>query len=258
MEQEGIGMLDGKVVLITGSTKGLGLALAHAFIEQGASVVLNGRGAATLASAEAELASAGDRVLSVRADATRPGEIARLVQATLAGFGRVDVLINSAGILGPSPRPEMADFDAADLAEIFRANTIGPVLVTQAVLPHMRAQGGGSIIMVTSDAGQVGYPGWGGYGASKAALELLTQSWAAELEGTGVRINAVNPGDLNTEMQQLANPGEDVSDRLDPATVTDVFLWLASDAAREVSGQRFDAPEFEQPRPAGPAGRMMI
>jgi NAD(P)-dependent dehydrogenase (short-subunit alcohol dehydrogenase family) len=238
-------MLDGKVVLITGSTKGLGLALAQAFIGQGASVVLNGRGAAALASAQAELASAGDRVLPVRADATQPGEIARLVQAALARFGRIDVLINNAGILGPSPRPDMAGFDAADLAETFRANTIGPVLVTQAVLPHMRAQGGGSIIMVTSDAGQVGYPGWGGYGASKAALELLTQSWAAELEGTGVRINAVNPGDLNTEMQQLANPGEDVSDRLDPATMTEVFLWLASDAAREVSGQRFDAPDFE-------------
>ena len=238
-------MLDGKVVLITGSSKGLGLALARAFVEHGASVVLNARGAATLASAEAELAAVGDRVLVVRADATLPGDIERLVQAALDRFGRIDLLINNAWILGPSPRPELADFGAADLAEIFRANVIGPVLVTQAVLPHMRAQGGGSIIMVTSDAGQTGYPGWAGYGASKAALELLTQSWAAELEGSGVRLNAVNPGDLNTEMQQLANPGEDVSDRLDPATVTEVFLWLASGAAREVSGRRFDAPEFE-------------
>ena len=238
-------MLEGKVVLITGSSKGLGRALAHAFADAGASVVLNARGAAALEAAHRELEAKGAPVLAVRADATQPDEIGRLVDAALSRFGRIDVLINNAGTLGPSPRPAVSECAAAELAEIFRANVIGPVLVTQAVLPHLSAQGGGSIINVTSDAGQTGYPGWGGYGASKAALELLTQSWAAELAGTGVRVNAVNPGDLNTEMQQMANPGEDVSDRLDPFTVTGVFLWLASDAAAEVTGKRFDAPEFQ-------------
>jgi NAD(P)-dependent dehydrogenase (short-subunit alcohol dehydrogenase family) len=238
-------MLDGKAVLITGSSQGLGLALARAFAGAGARVVLNGRGLAALEAARAELEAAGADVLAVRADASDPAGIARLVEAALARYGRIDVLINNAGILGPSPRPALAEFSAADLAEVFRANVIGPALVTQAVLPHMRAQGGGLIINVTSDAGQTGYPGWGGYGASKAALERLTESWAAELEGTGVRINAVNPGDLNTEMQQLAYPGEDVSDRLDPAAVTGAFLWLASDAAGEITGRRFDAPDFE-------------
>jgi NAD(P)-dependent dehydrogenase (short-subunit alcohol dehydrogenase family) len=238
-------MLEEKVVLITGSSKGLGRALAHAFAHVGAAVVLNARGATDLEAARRELAAQGARVLAVQADATEPAGAARLVNSALSEFGHVDVLINSAGTLGPSPRPAMADFTAGDLAEIFRANVIGPVLVTQALLPHMRARGAGSIINVTSDAGQTGYPGWGGYGASKAALERLTQSWAAELEGTGVRVNAVNPGDLNTEMQQMAYPGEDVSDRLDPASVTGAFLWLASEAAREVTGQRFDAPEFD-------------
>src|SRR5579885_538218 len=239
--------LNDTVVLITGSSKGLGRALAHAYADAGARVVINARGADALESTKRELDAKSAQVLAVVADATQPGEIARLVQAAQERFGRIDVLINNAGILGPSPRPNMLDFASADLAEIFRANVIGPVQVTQAVLPLMLAQGSGAIINVTSDAGQTGFPGWGGYGAAKAALELITESWAAELEGTGVRVNAVNPGDLRTEMHQLAFPGEDISDRLDPFTVTDIFLWLASDAAASVTGQRFDAPGFQPP-----------
>ena len=237
--------LNDTVVLITGSSKGLGRALAHAYTNAGARVVINARGAGALESTKRELEAKGAQVLAVVADATRPGEIARLVQAAQERFGRIDVLINNAGILGPSPRPNLIDFASADLAEIFRANVIGPVQVTQAVLPLMLAQDSGLIINVTSDAGQTGFPGWGGYGAAKAALELITESWAAELEGTGVRVNAVNPGDLQTEMHQLAFPGEDISDRLDPFTVTDVFVWLASDAAKDITGQRFDAPAFK-------------
>lgn len=237
--------LQDTVVLITGSSKGLGRALAHAYADAGARVVINARGADALESTKRELDAKSAQVLAVVADATQPGEIARLVQAAQERFGRIDVLINNAGILGPSPRPNMLDFASADLAEIFRANVIGPVQVTQAVLPLMLAQGSGAIINVTSDAGQTGFPGWGGYGAAKAALELITESWATELEGTGVRVNAVNPGDLQTDMHQLAFPGEDISDRLDPFTVTDVFIWLASDAARDITGQRFDAPAFK-------------
>jgi NAD(P)-dependent dehydrogenase (short-subunit alcohol dehydrogenase family) len=238
-------MVAGKVVVITGSSKGLGLALAHAFGEAGAKVVLNARGADALEAARAAVAASGAEALAVQADAAKPAGAARLVEAAIERFGRIDVLINNAGILGPSPRPNLADLTAEDLAEIFQANVIGPVLVTQAALPHLLAQGGGAVLMVTSDAGQTGYPGWGGYGASKAALERLSESWAAELEGTGVRVNAINPGDLNTQMQQDAYPSEDVSDRLDPASVTGAFLWLASDEAAGVTGRRFDAPDFE-------------
>jgi NAD(P)-dependent dehydrogenase (short-subunit alcohol dehydrogenase family) len=237
-------LLNDTVVLITGSSKGLGRALAHAYAQAGARVVINARGAETLEATRRELEAKGAEVLAVVADATQPGEIARLVDAALARFGRIDVLINNAGILGPSPRPNLAEFAAADLAELFRANVTGPLLVTQAVLPHLLARGSGVILNVTSDAGQTGFPGWGGYGATKAALELITESLAAELEGTGVRVNAVNPGDLKTEMHQLAFPGEDISDRLDPFTITDGFVWLASSEAKDISGQRFDAPAF--------------
>ncbi len=237
--------LNDTVVLITGSSKGLGRALAHAYADAGARIILNARGTEALEATRRELEGKGAQVLAVVADATSPDEIVRLVDVALTHFGQIDVLVNNAGILGPSPRPSMADFAAADLAEIFRANVIGPVLVTQAVLPQMLKRGSGVIINVTSDAGQTGFAGWGGYGAAKAALELITESWAAELEGTGVRINAVNPGDLNTQMHQLAFPGEDISDRLDPFSVTDVFIWLATDAAQEITGQRFDAPAFK-------------
>jgi NAD(P)-dependent dehydrogenase (short-subunit alcohol dehydrogenase family) len=237
--------LQDKVVLITGSSKGLGRALAHAYAGAGARVVINARGAAALEATRSELAAKQAQVLALPADATQPNDISRLVESARSHFGGIDVLINNAGILGPSPRPNMDEFAAGDLAEIFRANVIGPVLMTQAVLPLMLERKSGLIINITSDAGQTGYPGWGGYGASKAALELITESWAAELEGTGVRINAVNPGDLQTEMHQLAFPGEDISDRLDPFSVTDIFLWLASDAAATVTGQRFDAPGFK-------------
>jgi NAD(P)-dependent dehydrogenase (short-subunit alcohol dehydrogenase family) len=240
-------LLADTVVLITGSSKGLGRALAHAYAGAGARVVINARGAAALEATRQELEAKQAQVLSVPADATQSGEIARLVDQAVARFGRIDVLVNNAGILGPSPRPNMADFRADDLAEIFRANVIGPVLMTQAVLPQMLERQRGLIINVTSDAGQTGYPGWGGYGAAKAALELITESWAAELEGTGVRVNAVNPGDLQTEMHQLAFPGEDISDRLDPFSITDLFVWLASDEAANVTGRRFDAPGFTPP-----------
>ncbi len=237
-------LLNDTVVLITGSSKGLGRALAHAYAEAGARVVINARGAQGLEATRQELEAKGAQVLAVVADATQPGEIARLVDAALERFGRIDVLINNAGILGPSPRPNLAEFAAADLTELFRANVTGPLLVTQAVLPHLLEQESGVIVNVTSDAGQTGFPGWGGYGATKAALELITESLAAELEGTGVRVNAVNPGDLKTDMHQLAFPGEDISDRLDPFTITDGFVWLASNEAKDISGQRFDAPAF--------------
>ncbi len=240
-------LLNGRVIVITGSSKGLGRALAHAYAGAGARVVINARDAAALEATRSELAAQEAQVVALSADATEPGDIARLIDGALTSFGRIDVLVNSAGILGPSPRPNMADMSATDLASIFRANVIGPMLVAQAVLPQMLKQGHGLIINVTSDAGQTGYPGWGGYGASKAALELITESWAAELEGSGVRVNAVNPGDLRTEMHQLAFPGEDISDRLDPFTVTDLFVWLASDEAANVTGQRFDAPGFTPP-----------
>ncbi|HYN87646.1 MAG TPA: SDR family oxidoreductase, partial [Ardenticatenaceae bacterium] len=117
-------------------------------------------------------------------------------------------------------------------------------LVSKAVIPHRVAQGSGSVINVTSEASQ-GYGGWGIYGVSKAALDVLTKTWADELEGTGVRVNAVDPGSIRTDMQQEAYPDEDISDRPEAEVAIAAFVYLASDAARDVTGERLEAQEFE-------------
>ena len=121
-------------------------------------------------------------------------------------------------------------------------NLAAPFLLIKKVLPAMVEQGG-SIINVTSDAGVVGYPGWGAYGISKFGIEGLSQTWAAELQGSKVRLNWVDPGSMNTAMHRAAEPDEDPSQWADPADVTGVFLYLASDESEGVHGQRFEAQE---------------
>jgi NAD(P)-dependent dehydrogenase (short-subunit alcohol dehydrogenase family) len=119
---------------------------------------------------------------------------------------------------------------------------MAPFLIIKKLLPAM-IEGGGSIINVTSDAGHTGYPGWGAYGISKFGLEGMSQTWAAELEGSGVRVNWVDPGAMNTEMHRAAEPEEDPAEWADPSEVTEVFIYLASNESRNVNGQRFEAQE---------------
>lgn len=245
-------MLSDKVVLITGGSRGLGKALAKAFADEGARIVIAARNPDTLEAGRREIESLGGEVLALAADMTQPADISRVVTAAIERFGRIDVLINSAGTLGPTPRPSLLDTDPDALLETFRVNTAGPLRVTRAVLPHMLKQDEGLVINVTSDAARGAYPEWGAYGASKAALELIGLTWAAELEGTGVRVVNVDPGDLQTDMQQAAFPGEDISDRALPESAAPAFVWLAAEAGSYVSGERVQAQEFkyETPRPA--------
>lgn len=240
--------LKGEVILITGANSGIGYEAARMLAASGAHVALACRNPDKASEARDRLANAvaGASLEILPLDLSDLGSVKAAAEAFVDRHDRLDALINNAGILGPSPRPDLEAFDIDDLAELFRANTLGPVCLTQAALPSLKSSRG-VVINVTSDAGATGYPGWGGYGASKAALELISQSWAAELKGEGVRVHAVNPGDLKTEMHQRAFPGEDISDRLDPASVTAIFVWLASEHAAPMSGQRFDAPGFEQP-----------
>lgn len=234
-------MLNKKVILITGASRGLGKALASAFAAEGANVVIAARSADALESTRSEI---GGATFAVVADMTQPADIGRVVEAAIERFGRIDVLINNAGTLGPTPRPALLETDADALLDTFRINSVGPLRVTQAVLPRMIEQGGGLVINVTSDAARGAYTGWGAYGASKAALELIGQTWAAELEGTGVRVVNVDPGDLQTDMHQAAFPGEDISDRALPESAAPAFIWLASKAGSHVNGVRISAQEF--------------
>ena len=235
--------LNNKVALVTGSSRGLGLAIAKAYAREGAAVVLNARHAAELQQALDELrrATPDAQLLASVADAATEDGIAALVEATLRHFGRVDVLVNNAGTLGPVPRRTLLEHSGHDLIETLHINTVGPFLLTRALLPRMLEQGSGSIINVISEAGLTGYAEWGAYGASKAALELLTQIWAAELEGSGVRINSVDPGEMNTEMHFLAYPDEDRTRFADPDSVAETFVYLAADESAALNGRQLSA-----------------
>lgn len=235
-----------QVALITGASRGLGRALAVEFARQGASLVINSRvnSVEALRETEALVRTLNAPVLSVVADVSDRADVERLTGEALARFGRVDVLVNNASALGPTPMPFLADTSIEEFKDVLRTNVTGPFMLTRALVGQMLARGNGSIINVSSDAGAVGYPTWGAYGVSKAALDHLTRVWAAELEGTGVRINSVDPGDMDTAMKRASEPDGDASQWAKPETVTQVFVYLASKESAEINGKRFLAQNF--------------
>jgi len=191
--------------IITGASRGLGLALARALAQDGWRLILDARGADDLERAALPLASFAD-VTAVPGDVSDDWHREALIDA--AG-DRLDLLVNNASLLGPSPQPPLADYPLAELERVYAVNVLAPLALTQVVLPLMAE--GGCVLNVTSDAAVEPYAGWGGYGSSKAALEQLTAILAAELPD--LRIYAVDPGDMRTRMHQEAFPGEDISDR---------------------------------------------
>ena len=238
--------LSGKNILITGASQGLGREIALRFAREGAAgLSLIARHANQLNKVRDEIRKIAPKIdiVVIEADVSKPRDIERMVATTLAQFkGHLDVLVNNASTIGPSPMPNLLDYPVEDFREVIDTNLIGPFLLIKHALPAM-IEHGGAIINVTSDAGQVGYPGWGAYGISKFGLEGMSQTWASELEETGVRVNWVDPGNMNTAMHRAAEPEEDPSEWANPAEVTDVFVFLASDESRDVTGKRFQAQE---------------
>jgi NAD(P)-dependent dehydrogenase (short-subunit alcohol dehydrogenase family) len=218
------------VALITGASRGLGLAIARGYARRGLRLILTARGEPDLAAAARELSNVTD-VLALPGDVGDMSHLDRLVDAGLQRFGRIDVLINNASELGPSPLLELGQLPAPELLNILRINLVGPLRLIQGVLPAMRARRAGLIVNVTSDAGVQAYPTWGGYGASKAALEHLSRTLAAELEGSGVRVYTVDPGDMDTAMHRAAEPGIDLSHLPAPEVVAPAFLHLLDETA---------------------------
>jgi NAD(P)-dependent dehydrogenase (short-subunit alcohol dehydrogenase family) len=241
-----VNRLEGKYVLITGASQGLGRQLAIEFAREGAAgLALAARRREGLEEVSASLreAAPGVRVLNIVADLRRQEDVERTVATTLSEFGgRLDVLVNNASSIGPTPLPYLLDYPLEDFRSVLDTNLVAPFILIKKALPAM-VERGGSIINVTSDAGQVGYPTWGAYGISKFGLEGMSQTWAAELEGSGVRVNWVDPGEMNTEMHRQAEPDEDPAQWADPSEVTEVFIYLASDESRHVNGRRFQAQE---------------
>ncbi|HEY6414849.1 MAG TPA: SDR family oxidoreductase, partial [Acidimicrobiales bacterium] len=202
-----------RTALITGGSRGLGLALAHHLAADGWNLVVDGRDADALERARRRVDAAGPgTVIALPGDIADPVHVAALVNAA-AGQGGFELLVNNAGTLGPSPLPHVAWLRTRDLERILRTNVVAPLRLVQAALPQLRAARG-AIVNLTSDAAVEGYEGWGGYGASKAALEQLSRVLAAE--EADVRVLWVDPGDMRTQMHQDAFPGEDISDRPTP------------------------------------------
>jgi NAD(P)-dependent dehydrogenase (short-subunit alcohol dehydrogenase family) len=214
-------------VLVTGASQGLGRALVLELARRGAQVVGVARKANAL---EATMREAGGHaIIADVADA--PEAIA----AQVAELGGVDVVVHNASTLGPTPLPELADLDDRDLERVFEVNVLGPQRLTRALLGPMRRAGRGWIVAISSDAAVEAYGGWGAYGASKAALDHLMRVLAAELEGTGVRALAIDPGEMNTAMHAAAMPDADPSKLADPNDVAGEILDRALDLA---SGSR--------------------
>ena len=224
------------IALITGASRGLGRAAAHALARRGWSLIVDARRAADLAAAMRGLAD----VVTIPGDVTDPGHRADLA-AAVGRAGGLDALVNNASRLGPSPQPLLRDYPLDELARVYESNVVAPLALIQ-LLTAPLAVAAGTIVNVSSDAAVEAYPGWGGYGSSKAALDQLTAVLAAE--EPSLRCYALDPGDMRTDMHQQAFPGEDISDRPEPETVIPALLRLLDE--RPPSG-RYRASDLAAP-----------
>lgn len=235
-------MIRDKVVLVTGASQGLGKALAFAYAREGAKLVINARSEEKLHPVAEEAENLGAEVLAVPADVADSESVDRLVSQAADRFGKIDVLVNNAGLLGP--RVKIEDFPEDEWRKVMDANLTGLFLVSKAAVPHLAS--GASVINLVSGVSIEGRPEWGAYSVSKFGVEGLTQIMAAELQDRGVRVNAVDPGGMNTEMRAAAYSAEDAQSRVAPEDNVYVFLYLASDESKDVTGRRFKAQEFQR------------
>lgn len=238
--------MEPNIAIVTGAGQGFGRALAAALSARGTTVLATGRDATRLRGATAALAG----MVPVPGDVTDPAHRAELI-ATARRLGGLDLLVHNAGELGPSPLPPLARYPLDALRGVLETTVLAPLALTQLALPLLRAARRPTILTLSSDAAVAAYPGWGGYGAAKAALDQLAAVLA--VEEPGIRVHAVDPGDMRTAMHQRAYPGEDISDRPPPETAARSVLALLDERPPSGRHRAADLAVHRRVDPVAPA-----
>ena len=236
------------LALVTGGSDGLGAALARFLAGRGYDLVLVARRAERLEAVRARLATLGTQVRIVPGDVSRPADRDRIASVVGPSAG-LDLLVNNASELGPSPLPALLSYPPEELARVYATNVIAPIAIVRSFRSAL-ARVPGRVVNISSDAAIGGYPGWGGYGASKAALDLVSRTLANELRADGISVVSVDPGDLRTAMHQAAFPGQDISDRPLPEVTIPFWAWLLEQDPERISGHRFRAQDDRWEVPA--------
>jgi NAD(P)-dependent dehydrogenase (short-subunit alcohol dehydrogenase family) len=231
-------------VLITGGSRGLGRALAIEFAARGARVAVVARNKPALDRVVQEIKATGGHAVAIAADVGDKRAVYPVAGQAAALLGPVDILINAASTLGPTPLPLLLDTECESLEEVLHTNLIGPFRLTKAIVGNMVLRGRGVVVNVSSDAAVESYGTWGAYGTSKAALDHLTRIWAAELGDTGVRLIAADPGEMDTAMHAEAMPEADPAKLAKPEQVAQWLTGLVSNPQAAPNGARLVAPSF--------------
>jgi NAD(P)-dependent dehydrogenase (short-subunit alcohol dehydrogenase family) len=232
---------DGHVAIVTGGSRGLGKALARELLSKGLTVIIDARNPASLSEAASGLCDAGQNLITIAGDVADPAHVHALVDAAKRA-GRLDLLVNNASTLGQTPLPRIDRLDRDTFRTLFDVNVFAPIHLIQHALPLMQRSELSTIVNITSDAGVEAYATWGGYGATKAALEHVSRVLAAELEGSSTRVLVFDPGDMNTDMHRDAIPDANPAELRDPADSARALLRAISEMKN--SFERVRARDF--------------
>jgi NAD(P)-dependent dehydrogenase (short-subunit alcohol dehydrogenase family) len=236
--------IEAKVAVVTGASKGLGKALSGALARRGATVVMVARGGDELERAAEEVRRSGGKAIALAFDVADKEAVHRIAHLAAELGGEVDILVHNASTLGPVPMPLLFDLACEDLQTVIDVNLVGPFRLTKAIAGPMALRGAGTVVFVSSDAAVSAYPGWGAYGVTKAAADHLARSFAAELVEHGVRVFAVDPGEMDTEMHRAAIPDADPTTLARPERVAEIVARMIESPADAPSGRRFEAASW--------------
>lgn len=237
--------LSTRVAVITGASRGLGLALAHALARRGVEVALVARHAEPLERAVASIRAAGGTALAIVADVGEPEAALRIAAQVQATLGRPSIVVHNASTLGPVPLQLLADTEPSAILQALAVNVVGPFALTRALLGALVLGDGGVVVHISSDAAVEAYPTWGAYSIGKAALDHLTRIWAAELAETEVRVFAVDPGEMDTQMHADAIPDADRATLADPVDVAERIVVMIAEERAAPKGARVVASRSE-------------